>query len=106
MSPSEDDAESAHHLVRETSSVPDLETDPKKSRVSLRKAEPISEITKTMNEKVHRKKSRTGGLKDSDQSLLKVDLLPSGDMGQRIDVAGYGAAPRGEFFFCNFMKCS
>lgn len=80
--------------VREASTVPEFEKDPRKSRYSLRKAPddfgPSIEVALAQ-----RKKSRAAGLKESDDSLLKVDLLPSGDMGARVDIAGYGAAPRG-----------
>lgn len=78
--------------VRETSSfVPELETHPQKARYSLRK--PPEDLVAAFGGKGDRKKSRAG-LKDSDASLVRVELLPGGDLGQRIEVSGYGAAPR------------
>jgi hypothetical protein len=94
--------------AREASTVPELERDPKKSRFSLRKNPDDPTNYAKIEEKVkqHRKsrasivKGKKGeGLRqdaDPEANLLKLEILPGGDLGERIDVTGFGAAPRGK----------
>ena len=72
--------------VRESSSIPEIETDPKRKRTSMRK---VPEEDNLVN--IKSRKSRT--LANPEDTLVKVEFL-SGDLGQRVEVEGYGPAPR------------